>query len=185
MTIAELFPGEHAVAIESDFGTVKQTVAIEPAQTASLMVPLGAGEGAPVSGWLAVSAPVEVQIFENKRLIGTSQSERLMVATGRHEFEIVNDTLGYRATRTVQVVPGKVVPIKVEFPKGTIALNAIPWAEVWVDGDRVGETPIGNLPVTIGSHEIVFRHPEFGEQRHATTVSLKTPARLSVDMRKK
>ena len=54
-----------------------------------------------------------------------------------------------------------------------------------MDGDRVGETPIGNLPLTIGSHEIVFRHPEFGEQRHAATVGLKAPARLSVDMRKK
>jgi len=31
----------------------------------------------------------------------------------------------------------------------------------------------------------VFRHPELGESRQTVTVMLSTPARLSVDMRKK
>ena len=186
VTVPDLAPGEHAIVLESDHGTVKQIVAIEAGITASLMVPLsGAGDGAPISGWIAVTAPADVQVFENKRLLGTSQSDRLMVSAGRHEIEIVNETLGYRATRTVQVTPGKVSPIKIDFPKGAIALNAVPWAEVWVDGEKVGDTPIGNLSLAIGPHEIVFRHPELGEQRHAATVTLTSPARLSVDMRKK
>jgi hypothetical protein len=186
VTIADLSPGEHAVLLESDRGSVKQIVAIEAGITASLMVPLaGAADGAPVSGWIAVTAPADVQVFENKRLLGTSQSDRLMVSAGRHDIDIVNETLGYRTSRTVQVSPGKVTPIKIDFPKGTIALNAVPWAEVWVDGEKVGDTPIGNLSLSIGPHEIVFRHPELGEQRHAATVSLNTPARLSVDLRKK
>ena len=186
VTVPDLTPGEHAVLLESDRGTVKQIVAIEAGITASLMVPLGAAtEGVPVSGWIAVTAPADVQVFENKRLLGTSQSDRLMVSVGRHDIEIVNETLGYRGTRTVQVTPGKVTPIKIDFPKGAIALNAVPWAEVWVDGEKVGDTPIGNLSLAIGAHEIVFRHPELGEQRHAATVTLNSPARLSVDMRKK
>jgi hypothetical protein len=185
VTVPDLTPGEHAVLLESDRGSVKQIVAIEAGVTASLMVPLSAPEGAPVSGWIAISAPADVQVFENKRLIGSSQSDRLMVSAGRHDIEIVNDTLGYRATRTVQVSPGKVSAIKIDFPKGTIALNAVPWAEVWVDGEKVGETPIGNLSLAIGPHEILFRHPDLGEQRHAATVTLTSAARLSVDMRKK
>jgi hypothetical protein len=186
VTVPDLTPGEHAVALESDRGSVKQIVAIEAGITASLMVPLGAAtEGVPVSGWIAVTAPADVQVFENKRLIGSSQSDRLMVSAGRHDVEIVNETLGYRTSRTIQVAPGKVSPIKIDFPKGTIALNAVPWAEVWVDGEKVGDTPIGNLSLTIGSHEIIFRHPDLGEQRHAATVTLNSPARLSVDLRKK
>jgi hypothetical protein len=186
VTVADLTPGEHAVTLDSDRGSVKQIVAIEAGITASLMVPLGgAVDGAPVSGWIAVTAPSDVQVFENKRLIGTSQSDRLMVSAGRHDIEIVNETLGYRTARTIQVAPGKVSPIKIDFPKGTIALNAVPWAEVWVDGEKVGDTPIGNLSLTIGPHEIVFRHPELGEQRHAATVTVNSPARLSVDLRKK
>jgi hypothetical protein len=185
VTVAALAPGEHAVQVESDLGSVKQTVVVEAGNTASLTVPLGGADGAPVSGWLAVSAPGELQIFENKRLIGTTQAERMMVSAGRHELELVNEAIGYRAVRTVQVSAGKVTPIKIEFPKGTMALNAVPWADVWVDGEKVGETPIGNLQVTIGTHDIVFRNPDLGEQRHKVTVTLTAPARLSVDLRKK
>ncbi|HEY7447864.1 MAG TPA: PEGA domain-containing protein [Vicinamibacterales bacterium] len=185
MTIGDLEPGEHDVLLESDLGSVRQKVTIQAGATASLVVPLTAPTGAPLSGWLSVSAPVEVQLLEAGRLLGTSRSDRIMVAAGRHDIEIVNETLAYRAIRTVQVAPGRVATISIEMPKGTIALNAIPWAEVWVDGERVGETPIGNLPISIGPHEIVFRHPELGEQRHAATVTAGGPARLSVDLRKK
>ena len=185
VTVADLPPGEHAVVLESDLGTIKQTVTIEAGNTASLMVPLAAPEGAPVSGWMAITAPGVVQLFEGGRLLGTSQSDRLMVSAGRHDIEIVSEALGYRVTRTVQVTPGKVTPIKIEFPKGTISLNATPWAEVWVDGEKLGDTPIGNYQLTLGPHDIVFRHPDLGEQRHTAMVTLKTPVRLSVDLRKK
>ncbi len=180
-----LRPGDHTVVLESEFGAVRHTVTVAAATTASLVVPLTPADGALVSGWLSVSAPVDVQIFENKRLLGTSQSDRIMVSAGRHEIDIVNEVLGYRTTRTVQVPAGRVMSIKVEWPRGTIAINAVPWAEVWVDGDRVGETPIGNHSLPIGPHEIIFRHPELGERRYAATVTMSAPARVSVDLRKK
>jgi hypothetical protein len=185
MTIGDLEPGEHEVVLESDLGSVRQKVVVEAGTTASLVVPLTAPTGAPLSGWVSVAAPVEVQLFENGRLLGTSRSDRIMVAAGHHEIEILNEALSYRAVRSIQVAPGRVASISVDLPKGTLALNAIPWAEVWVDGDRVGETPIGNFPISMGPHEVVFRHPEFGEQRHAVTVKGGGPVRLSGDLRKK
>jgi hypothetical protein len=66
-----------------------------------------------------------------------------------------------------------------------VAINAIPWAEVWVDGEKAGDTPIGNLPAAIGKHEVTFRHPELGEAHQTVTVTMSGPARLSVDLRKK
>ena len=96
----------------------------------------------------------------------------------------MNEALGYRATRSATVSPGKVSTIRLEWPKGSMALNAQPWADVWVDGEKKGETPIGNLSVPIGAHEVVFRHPELGERVVHTTVTATTPARVTVDMRK-
>jgi hypothetical protein len=183
--VESLAPGDHAVVLEGEGATVRQAVSVEAGMTASLVVPLVAAESSTQSGWISVNAPAEVQLYENKRLIGTSQSDRVMVSAGKHEIEMINETLGYRAVRTVQVPPGKLAAIKVEWPKGTIAINALPWAEVWIDGEKVGETPIGNLSLPIGGHEIVFRHPELGEQKYAATVSLTAPARVSVDLRKK
>jgi PEGA domain-containing protein len=186
VTVVDLQPGEHTVVVDTEAGTTKQTVIVEAGATASLVaqLPIAAPAG-PTSGWISVNAPRTVQLFEDGRLIGSSDTERLMVPTGTHRLEIVNEALGFRDNRTVQVVAGRVAQINLEFPKGTIALNALPWADVWIDGEKVGETPIGNLTVTIGSHEIIFRHPELGEQRHVATVTLNGPARLSVDLRKK
>jgi PEGA domain len=185
LTAEGLTPGPHTVTVENELGPVTQRVTIEAGTTASLVVPMTAPKNAPVSGWIAVNAPVDVQLFENQRLLGSSQTDRIMVSVGRHELEIVNEALGYRAVKTVNVAPGQTANIKLDLPKAPMALNAVPWAEVWVDGDRVGETPIGSVQVSIGPHEVVFRHPELGERRVVTTVTLAGPAKVSVDMRKK
>ena len=181
LTIDDLTPGDHEVVFRNDAGTVRHVVTIEAGATASLVAPL-VGSG-PVSGWVSIKVPFTVDVREQGRLIGTSDSDRLMMAAGRHELEFVNETLGYRTTRVVQVSPGKVATVAVELPRGVVNLNALPWAEVWIDGVRVGETPIGNLAVPIGPHEIVFRHPQYGEKRHAVSVTLGAPVRVSVDMK--
>ena len=183
--VSDLAPGEHSVLLESDLGAVRQVVTVEAGTTASLVVPLAAAEGAPVSGWVSVSSPIEVQLFEGDKMIGTSLSDRIMVSAGRHEIAFVNDALGFRGTRTVQVGPGKVAAVALEMPQGAIAINAQPWAEVWIDGEKSGETPIGNLSLRIGPHTVLFRHPELGEQQHTVVVKATGVARLSVDMRKR
>jgi hypothetical protein len=185
MMVIELAPGPHEVILEGELGSVRQTVMVEAGMTASLVVPMATTGGAPLSGWVTVSAPIEVQLFEGGRLLGSSQSDRILMTTGRHEIDVVNEALGYRATRVVQVAPGKVTPLAVEVPRGVMSLNALPWADVWIDGERVGQTPIGNVETTIGRHEVVFRHPELGEQVHTAIVTLKGVTRLSVDMRKR
>jgi hypothetical protein len=189
LTIFDLPPGRHTVLIESSVGSTTRPVTVESGQTALLTAELQpaavAAPAAAAIGSFLIVAPSAVDIFENGRLLGSSQSGRLTLPVGTHQLEIVNQALGYRIVRTVQVTAGPNPAINLEFPKGTLALNAIPWAEVWVDGERVGETPIGNLPVSVGNHEVVFRNPDLGEQRMTATVTLTAPTRLSVDLRKR
>lgn len=139
---------------------------------------------APLAGWVSVKLPFAVEIHENGQMLGTTEVDRLMLAAGRHELELVNPTLGYRSTRVVSITAGKLMTVAPDVPEGNVNLNAAPWAEVFVDGHRVGETPIGNLAVPVGPHEILFRHPQFGEKRHAVSVTVGVPVRISVEMRK-
>ena len=184
LTVSDLTPGDHEVILQSDLGSTRHVVTVQAGATASLLAPIaGAAASGPVSGWLAVRAPFTVEIREQGRLLGTTDTDRIMMAAGRHDVELVNESLGYRAVRSIQVPPGKVAPLSLDLPNGVVNLNAMPWAEVWIDGHRVGETPIGNLGVTIGPHEIVFKHPQYGEKRHAISVTLSSPVRLSVDMK--
>jgi hypothetical protein len=184
VSVADLAPGEHEVVLQAGGGTpVHQRVVIQAGVTSSVLAPVATATAGPVSGWLSIKAPVAIEVRESGRLIGTTDADRIMMAAGHHDVELVNETLGYRVTRSIQVPPGKVTPLSIEMPMGVINVNASPWAEVWIDGRRVGETPIGNLPMSIGPHEVVFRHPQLGEKRQAVSVTLKAPVRLSVEMK--
>jgi PEGA domain-containing protein len=147
------------------------------------VTPSAVDPSVPVAGWITVRLPFSVEIRENGRVVGTNDADRLMLTAGKHQLEFVNETLAFSVARTVQVTPGKVTPVPLELPKGVVNLNAAPWAEVWIDGVRVGETPIGNLSVAVGPHEVVFKHPQFGEKRHAISVTVGAPVRLSIDMK--
>lgn len=183
LTIADLTPGTHEVVLQSEAGTARHTVTVAAGGTASLVVPMSAAASGPVSGWVAVKAPFSIEIHEGGQLLGTTDTDRIMLASGRHELELVNTALAFRATRVVQVPPGKVATLAIDLPKGVLNVNATPWAEVWIDGERVGETPIGNLSIAIGPHEVLFKHPQFGEKRQAVSVTLAAPVRLSIDMK--
>lgn len=185
LTLNDLTVGQHSLTLENEVGSVTHAVTIAPDAPVSLVVPLGAPQGAPVSGWISVSAPVDMQLFEQGRLLGSSSIDRIMLPAGRHEIEIVSEPLAFRATRSVQVSPGRMASIAVPLPAGVVSLNATPWANVSIDGQDVGETPIGNLSVQIGPHEFIFRNPQLGEQRRAVTLTMREPMRISVDMTKK
>jgi hypothetical protein len=54
---------------------------------------------------------------------------------------------------------------------------------VWIDGNRVGETPIANLEVPLGTRVFIFKHPQHGERRVTATITA-TPSAVSVDFTK-
>jgi hypothetical protein len=191
LTLSGLKPGAHQVAVRTSGTTVRRTVTVVANERTVLLLspseraaaPAAASPGA--GGWLTVASPVALTIREAGKVIGTTDSDRLMLPAGEHALELVNDGLAFLAKRSVKIEPGKTAVVNVEPPNGVMNINAQPWAEVWVDGQRIGETPIGNLSRPVGPHEVVLRHPEFGERRETVIVTLKQPARLGVDMRKK
>ena len=138
-----------------------------------------------LAGSVAVTAPVTMQVLLRGRVVGTTEAESFMLPVGTQELEFVNQAVGYRTRRTVNVQAGKTVSVRLDAPNGTVHINAVPWAEVWIDGQRIGDTPIGNLQTRIGSRELVFRHPELGERRTTVLVTLNEAARISMDLRKK
>lgn len=182
-------PGERRIVLKLDGREVRQTVRVEPGGTASLIAPMrqattSTTSTSGTSGWIAIVSKAELDIFENGVLVGSTRSPQVMMPTGLHTLRLVNETLGFERTQQIRVEPDKVARISLPLPESTIHLNAQPWAEVWIDGKSVGETPIGNLPLGIGTHQIVFRHPELGEKTVSTLVKVGAPTRVTVDMRK-
>jgi PEGA domain len=184
ITIGQLSSGEHSVVVRGASGTVRRTVAIKAGDTVSLVISPTAPV-TPAPGWLSVQSETRLELREHGKLIGTTETEQLMLPAGAHDIELVNDAIGYRSSRQIQVVPGKTTTVAVELPFGSISINAQPWAEVWIAGERIGETPIANISRRVGTYEVVFRHPQLGERRENVVVTLRQPVRLGVDMRGK
>jgi hypothetical protein len=94
-------------------------------------------------GGIRLSSPIELEVFEGDRRLGSSATGIVSAPAGRHELDLVNSVLGFRSRRLVDIKGGQVVSMAVVPPNGRISINALPWAEVLIDGKLVGETPIG------------------------------------------
>ena len=151
--------------------------------TASVMFSLPRVSG-PVGGWLAIAAPFDVEVVERDDVIGASGTNKVMLAAGRHEITVANRSIGYREARTIDITAGKTMTMRIDPPKAAVSVNARPWADVTIDGNSLGQTPIANTIMTIGSHEVIFRHPQFGERRQTVVVTSNGPNRIAVDLTK-
>jgi hypothetical protein len=186
LTVTDLTAQEHRISVTSAAGSAaERTVLVTAGGTASVMFSLNkVVASGPVGGWLSISAPFDVDVVEDTDVIGTSASAQIMLPAGRHSITLTNRSLGYSEARKIDVTAGKTTAIRVDPPKVSVSVNARPWAEVTLDGDSVGQTPIANLHVTVGPHEMVFKHPELGERKQTVVVTAKGPNRAAVDFTK-
>jgi hypothetical protein len=182
LDLGDLSVGPHDVLVGVGGTAVRRQVNVQPGLENSIVITLGA-DGGPAIGWLTVTAPVDLEIYEGTRLVGRSRDERLMLLAGGHDLAFVNRELGVDDRRRVEIAAGRVAGVRVQPANGQLNVNAVPWAEVFLDGTRIGETPIANFSAPIGTHEIVLRHPDLGEQRRTVSVGLGAPTRVGVSFR--
>ena len=177
LKVPDMAPGAHRITVSSGRTSVNRTVEIAAGATATVVVSV------PVTvqnGWVEIDAPVDLEVFEAGQHLGTGRASRIALAAGRHTLELVNRPLAFRTEAIVNVVAGRSVSLDVPMPSGTLSISALPWAEVSVDGRSIGQTPIGNLSVSLGTHEVVWRHPKHGERRQIVLVGSQA-VRLGVD----
>lgn len=180
LVVTDVEAGEHRLAITRGETTVHRTVTVEPGATATVMasiVPTGA-----TGGWLTFDVPFEMQVIENGLVLGTTGADRLMVPAGRHELILVAAPYGFSTAASAIVGAGRTERVQVTLPDGQLSINAHPWADVWLDGQPLGSTPLANITVPIGDHEVILRHPELGQRQQLVRVAANTPARVGIDL---
>jgi PEGA domain len=169
-------PGRHLVTMISSAGSVKQTVRVGAGKSVTIDQPV-------FSGWLAVFAPIVLDVAEKGTSIGSTEQNRLLLAPGHHSLTLSNKDLGYTAVQEVDINAAEVTSITIN-PVGAVNFNAVPWGEVWIDGHKIGETPIANMMLPLGVREFVFKNSQFGERRVTATIRADKPTPVSVDFNK-
>jgi hypothetical protein len=175
LTIDAVKPGRHVLAISGPEGSARRTVRVEAGQVLTVDVPL-------FSGFVAISIPFVVNVSTGGKVIGTSENP-IILGPGRHALRLVNKELGYNATETVEITAGETTRLDLD-PKGTANINAAPWAEVWIDGERAGDTPLANVAIRLGVREFVFKNPQFPDRKQTVTITGSAAATISVDFNK-
>jgi len=183
VTVTDLTAEEHTVTVTNDAGSAERKVVVTAGGTASVMFSLAKASG-PIGGWLSIAAPFEVEVAENGDVLGSSGTTKIMLAAGRHDVVVSNKTIGFQETKRIEVVAGKTTAVRLDPQRVAISVNARPWAEILLDGSNIGQTPIANVLVTVGSHELVFRHPQLAERKQTIVVTAKGPNRIAADLTK-
>jgi hypothetical protein len=160
----------------------QQTVQLEAGSTSTIVA---AASSALAGGWLEVDSPLRLQIHEAGRLVGTTDTDRLMLPTGEHQLTFSDQQTGFQLARAVRITPGATTTVAIQVPRAPVNVNAIPWAEVWFANDRIGETPIGNYMLPLGTHQLELRHPQLGTKRVTMSVTLNGSNRVAVNMRER
>lgn len=180
LVVPGLTPGSHVVSVRGGGSQTSRSIDVAAGAPQSLHILLPETSDGP--GWISVGGPMALRVFDGSRLVGTSGAGPIALAAGVHELDFVNDEMGVRLHHRVTVRPDMTTAVMPSLPRGSLTINAQPWAEVWLNGERVGETPLGNLSLPVGRYEVLLRHPELGERKTRVLVTTAAPARVSVDM---
>jgi hypothetical protein len=137
-----------------------------------------AAAAAQPTGTMQISSPIPLKVFEQSRLLGTMPGADLILKAGPHDIELVNLAAGYRVRQAVQIEAGQTLTIHVAPPHGWLTAYATPDADVLIDGERVGRTPLGPLPLALGEHHVTFYHPSGAGDRQRVNVTSGTTVRV-------
>jgi serine/threonine protein kinase len=67
--------------------------------------------------------------------------------------------------------------------KGWVSINVRPWAEITIDGKKLGYTPLKRHALPAGTHKVVLRNPKLGaEKRLSVTVEEGKESTILLDL---
>jgi hypothetical protein len=135
-------------------------------------------------GKLSVKSDPPAEVRVGDKLLGTSPLEAEVPLEGA-----INVSLRRRGYTTVErtLQPGAELTVTEKLqplPRGRLTLNALPWAHVFIDGEKAPDTPISKMSITAGPHTIKLQCPPTGrEYKLNVVVDPDEDVRRVVDLR--
>jgi hypothetical protein len=134
--------------------------------------------GAALAAFLGISVIVGMQDYEPQAHVDVVEPPRFAAAAAQlaepapAPVEIAAPAPNVPAAPEPRVVEmDEVVFRTAPVQQGLVSINTRPWSEVLVDGRSVGMTPIAELRVSVGRHELTFVDPDGNRHRGSVVVS--------------
>jgi len=172
LTVADLSVGGHTLQIETPEGSIRRRIEIGAGRTESVSEEI-------FPGWLHVSSPVEISVIDGRQPVQLDDSNRVLLKPGVHSIRIENRTLGIAEAKQVTIEPGATATVAIEPPDSTLSVTGSTGADVYVDGTKVGETPLADYRIKLGPHDVMVVDRS-GATRHANVTVTTAPAQVDI-----
>jgi tRNA A-37 threonylcarbamoyl transferase component Bud32 len=99
--------------------------------------------------------------YKGKELGTTPMAAPIELQEGTHKLVLKNPPLNIEKQITVKIVADKTQKMSIDIMegiKGSLKINVNPWADVYVDGKKMGSTPLKPLELTVGEHEVQLKN---------------------------
>jgi hypothetical protein len=172
MTLTDITVGKHEVTLKADIGSVRKTITIARNERVDI-------EESIFSGFAAIYIPFEIAISEGGKQLRPDDRNQIMLPAGTHDLRLTSRALSYDVVKQVEVKPGETTTLRLT-PTSPITVTGTETLEVWLDGTRVGQTPVSGLQVAVGVHEVLVKKPSGAERKYSITVG-GNPVTLNAD----
>ena len=128
-------------------------------------------KAAPAFGFLQATADPGLELSIDGKSLQGPPFARLRLTPGSHEAAITGDFVGI-SRQGFSVAAGETLERRFAPAElGFLKVIAIPWAEVFVDGAPLGQTPIAKIEVVAGPHTVVLKNPQLGEHTEQIVIT--------------
>ena len=172
LVVSDLNPGPHRVRAAIDNQSLERTVMMESGANGAVRLAFDNPNATPPPGhgFFAVTAPIELRAFENGNPVGMTRAVPWLLSAGHHELDFVNEFLGVRERRAVDIREGRLQGLEIAVAPAVLSVTTSARAEIAIDGAALGASPVVRHTVTAGQHDVIVRHPVLGERRLLVTV---------------
>jgi len=138
-------------------------------------------KAAPAFGFLQATADPGLELSIDGKLLPGPPFARLRLTPGSHEAALAGDFVGI-SREGFSVAAGETLKRRFAPAVGFLKLIAIPWAEVFIDGAPLGQTPIAKIEVVAGLHTVVLKNPQLGERTQQIMITAGETNTVRVEM---
>ncbi|HSI06276.1 MAG TPA: serine/threonine-protein kinase [Myxococcota bacterium] len=133
-------------------------------------------------GYVSIDSSVPLKVYIGERLLGDTPLKRVALDVGEQKVRLVNDREGISMTRKIRVGNGSIENIDIKLRRGSLAVNATPWAWVRIGSRQPVETPL-RLDVYEGDYTVRFECPDGKQMKDTAHVVAGKTATLSASCR--
>ena len=109
--------------------------------------------------------------------------DKIRLSAGEHTLKLSNDNFAGVVSDTVTIPGNAILSKKYSFnDHGYLQIVVVPWADVFIDGIHVGQTPLEKLNVPVGKHTVRLEHPQLGQQEKEIDIRSREATLLRLEM---